>query len=364
MCHVLMLGGTRAVKSKVSMQQIADILEISKVTVSKALSDKAGVGEDLRAKIKAVAAEVGYQLQKQGSESECAYSTIGILVTDVFFEKDENFYSRLYKNLYNSAIAEKVFLTLYKITPEDMDSQTIPEICNCPSLVGLLVLGQISRAYTEFLISLDIPIVLVDFYYQGLKADSVTTDNLYAMYDAVNYLYQRGHRKIGFLGNQRQTSSIQDRYLGYCKSMMEHNLPILPEYTVLEHNDAGEQIEIMLPDEPPTAFVCNSDQAAARLCRKLKQLGFRIPQDVSIIGFDNVSHGTMLEPLITTVNVNRREMAKSAIDTLMRRIKHPEADARSIICRTNIIERESVLTLNETRMDYNEAPINIPHMQG
>lgn len=332
-------------KSKVSMQQIADRLEISKVTVSKALSDKEGVGDDLRARIKAVAQEVGYQPQTQNTKSEWAYRTIGVLVTDVFFEKDENFYSRLYKNLYNSAIAEKVFLTLYKITPERMAALESPEVCNCPSLVGLLVLGQISREYTAFLISLNIPLVLVDFYYQGLKVDSVTTDNLYAMYDAVNYLYQHGHRKIGFLGNQRQTSSIQDRYLGYCKSMLEHNLPILSEYTLLERNDEGEQIEIKLPSALPTAVVCNSDQAAARLCRELKHAGLRVPEDVSVIGFDNVSHGTMFEPLITTINVNRREMAKSAIDSLMRRIRHPEADARSIICRTNIIERESVQTI-------------------
>ena len=329
--------------NKVTMQQIADKLNISKVTVSKALSGKDGVGQDMREKIKATAELMGYS--QPAPRTDSSFGIVGVLVTEVFFEKDENFYSRLFKNLYNSAIDDNLFLILNKVSVSAMSNLKAPPVCECDNLRGIIVLGQMSLAYTEFLASLKLPLVLVDYYYQGLKADCVTTDNLYAMYNATNYLYDHGHRKIGFLGNPRQTSSIQDRYLGYCKSLLEHELPIVPEYNILERNDDGEQVEIVLPEDMPTAFACNSDQAAARLCRKLKRAGYRVPEDVSIIGFDNVSHGTMMEPALTTVNVNRRDMAKNAVDVLLRRIKNPTADARNIICRANIIERDSIKTI-------------------
>lgn len=333
-------------KKKVTMQDIANHLGITKVTVSRALSDSEGVGEELRAKIKDVAREMGYfhntavkalKTQKTG--------LIGILAPEVFLEKDENFYTRLYKNLY-SALKEKGYLSILNIISKEDEHHThIPMVCH-QMIDGVIVLGQLDREYIEVLEGLKIPIILVDFYYRGIEIDSVITDNVYAMYEVTNYLLDRNHTEIGFVGNAKLTSSIQDRYLGFCKAMMEHNLEVNSDYVLVDRDQEGNSVDIKLPEKLPTAFVCNSDQAARRLIELLQSKQVNIPDDVSVIGFDDVWHSLTIEPKITTVKVQRREMAQYTVDRLVEQIRATDKlITRRIVVPTVIVERDSVKSL-------------------
>lgn len=338
------------INKKITMQDIANAIGVSKVTVSKALGGKEGVGEELSTRIQQYARQHGYVPRTGNKPANTAASPlIGVLVSEVFFEQDEIFYGRLHKTLYNEAAANGDYLVLEKISAASQSKNRPPEITLQLKLKGLLVLGQMSRQYTEYLATLGIPLVLVDYYYPDYsEADYVVTNNLYSMYEAVNYLYAKGHREIGFLGNPAQTSSIQDRYLGYRKSLMEHQLPIVPEYELHERNSNGEPIDIILPQKMPTAFACNSDKAAVDLCKILIQSGYRVPEDVSVIGFDNIIYSALFMPSISTVNVNLLDMAKNSLSLLKRRIHNPDADYRCVICQTNIIDRESILDINQT----------------
>ncbi|MGL4336988.1 MAG: LacI family DNA-binding transcriptional regulator [Turicibacter sp.] len=331
-------------KKKVTMQAIADELGITKVTVSRALSDSEGVGEELRDRIKQKAREMGYlipspvkTLQLKGS------GLIGILVPEVFLEKDENFYTRLYKNLYTALDEANYLSVLNVISKQDEMNGVLPKVCQTHIMEGIIVLGQLEREYVEMLNELDIPIVLVDFYYRGIEIDSVITDNVYAMYEMTNYLVERGHSKIGFVGNIKLTSSIQDRYLGFCKSMLEHNLDVLQECVLADRDLAANPIDILLPEVLPSAFVCNSDQAARRLIELLQSKNILVPEEVSVVGFDDVWHSLMVNPKITTVKVQRREMAKYTVSRLIEQMSTTQKlVTRRIVVPTEIVERDSV----------------------
>src|SRR5690606_31023896 len=102
-------------------------------------------------------------------------------------------------------------------------------------------------AYVEALQHTDIPLVFLDFYTDQANMDCVLTDNFYAVYEMTNYLIKQGHRRIAFVGNLHSTSSIQDRYLGYYKSILEHRLPHTPDQVMNDRDERGRFISFELP---------------------------------------------------------------------------------------------------------------------
>lgn len=161
--------------------------------------------------------------------------------------------------------------------------------------------------------------MFLDFYDEHADIDSVVTDNFYGAYELTNYLIAQGHRDIAYAGNIYSTSSIQDRFLGYYKSLLEHRLPLRNEWVLSDRDDEGAFVEMELPQPLPTAFVCNCDQVAHNLVHKLIALGYRVPEDCSVVGFDNDVYATLIVPQLTTVGVDIEQMARTAIDSMMKK---------------------------------------------
>ena len=186
----------------------------------------------------------------------------------------------------------------------------------------------------------------MDFYVDVPGIDTVITDNFYGTFLLTDHLVENGHRNIGFVGNIHATSSIQDRFLGYMKSLIANNLSYRPDWTVSDRLLSGENIDLELPEELPTAFVCNCDETAYRLVRSLAQRGLRVPDDISVVGFDNYMLSGICDPPITTVEVDVKSMAREGVSMLLKKIADPS-------CRTGVkpvsgrlVVKESVKKLN------------------
>src|SRR5690606_24701877 len=149
----------------------------------------------------------------------------------------------------------------------------------------------------------------------------VITDNFYGVYEMTNYLINRGHREIGFIGNVHTTSSIQDRFLGYYKSLLEHRIPLREDWIVNDRDDRGKFIDFELPEQLPSAFVCNCDRVAFNLIQALNDRGYRVPEDCSVVGFDNDIFAMIANPQLTTVAVDMPEMARVAVDCMINKLK-------------------------------------------
>ncbi len=330
-------------KKNVTLQDIAEELGVTKVTVSKALSGKEGVSEDLRKKIIKTAEEMGYMMNSSAKALKTHRTgNIGIITTELFLEEDESFYTKICKNIYLEANKHMLDVIVTVLTKKEEKSLELPQMCKERKVDGILLVGQISIEYILALKKFEIPFVIVDFYYKELEVDCILTDNYFASYSATSYLIEKGHKEIGFCGNIKLTSSIQDRYLGYIKALMEHSISTSNDYLILDRNDKGEIIDIVLPEKLPTAYVCNCDRAAYELIKKLTSAKYSVPDDCSIIGFDDVQHSIISTPKITTIRVKTEDIAKYSISRIIEKITKQDSEFKRIVVDTEIIERDSV----------------------
>ena len=330
----------------VTMKNIADVIGVSTVTVSKALADKEGVGEELRQAIKEKADEMGYNYasSKQKSLKEKQKFNIGVIVASNYVDvASYSFYLSLYHNII-LRLAKDGYSGIMEIITDEMRKEALlPTVVVEQKVDGIIVLGQLAGAYVEKIRQTGMPVVLLDFYDATVDTDSVVTDNVYGTYMLTDYCINRGHKKIAFVGSIHSTASILDRYLGYCRALFSNRIRLREDYLI---EDRGEDLlnyeKIELPEDMPTAFVCNCDEVAYRLMEQLSQSGYRVPEDISVVGFDNYTFIDYAKPKLTTVAVNMEAMSDEAVSMLIRQIVSAEpSNLRKVISGTLII-RDSV----------------------
>jgi LacI family transcriptional regulator len=328
------------------MQTVADKLGVSKVTVSKALTGKDDISETMREKIIQVADDLGYLYNSKGKmlRDNLNYS-IGIITLDRNFGQDANFYIDLYKIISEELEKLKYTVMFHILNPENEKDFVIPRMLLEQKVDGVIILGQMQREYLQKLNENYFPMVFMDFYYDNFDVDSVITDNFFSTYEITNYLIENGHKKIGYVGNINLTSSIQDRYLGYYKSILEYNLEYKDEWIVSDKNEKGEWKDIEVPADMPTAFVCNCDKAAFNLIEKLNLLGIDVPGDCSVVGFDDTIHASLSTPQITTMRVKLEVLAKTGIKMVIKRINDLERPSSRSLIKTQLVIRESTRKL-------------------
>ena len=327
----------------VRMSDIAERLHVSIVTVSKALAGKDGVSEELRQEILQLAEEMGYKNKKAKPVAAAKTYTLGIVTSYRYIEKGQSFYWSLYERIL-FYLAQTGHIGILEVV-----NDTAEQNCQVPRLVqeervdGVIVMGNFSKAYRNMLAETEIPLVVLDAFDARYHRDSVISDGYYGMYTMVDYLLQMGHRDIVFVGSVNATSSITDRYYGYCRAMREASVTVT-EDRILPDRDAEGKVTVSLErlSKLPTAFVCNCDVTAYVLLNALKENGIRVPEDVSVVGFDDYILADLAVPSLTTYAIDVDHMAKVSAQQLIRRIQKPEAEVRRIVVSGKLVIRESV----------------------
>ena len=302
----------------VTMKDIAKQMEVSVVSVSKALSGKDGVSDEVRRRIIEKAQELGYVYSTPQKSVPHRHSNIGIIVADRFF-KDNSFYSGMYRPILVKC-AEAGFSGILEIVmPQDEKGCILPNIITSNKVDGIIFLGEINPNYIKAVASTGLNCVMLDFY-DDSNGDSIVSDGIYGTYVLTRHLIETGHRDIRFVGTITATSSILDRYLGFCKALLKNNLPFNPSEVIPDRGADGKFVELTLPEKMPDAFVCNCDEVAYLLIEKLKASGYNVPDDVSVVGFDDYRFATLCSPPLTTFRVDLDAMGSAAINLLVRKI--------------------------------------------
>ena len=335
--------------TKVTLQDIADRLNISKSLVSRALADKYGVSDSMRTKIRLTAVEMGYQMpQSVHSKSHAVPNhTISVLVRrDVF--NDIAFYKEMLNGI-EQAVREKNMLLSLIIVEED--DSTIINTRNIRS-DGILVLGLMSTENIAAVMAMGKAIVLLDTFNPHYRVDRISSNNYSGCYRATDYVLQRGHQHVCFVGDPSYSYSFTSRYEGFKARMAECTDPI--RVTEVLEPRSSEQEPCSIPQlrrvlsapDRPTALVCANDTVAELAYGILADMNLSIPKDVSIIGFDNSSRAQTLEPALTTLNVPRVVMGRLAVERLWKQISERMAARYHAVEYTQIdvdlIERGSV----------------------
>jgi len=324
------------------MKDIAVKLGISTVTVSKALNDKDGVSVELKNKIKKLADEMGYRynMLAKSMRDGCSYN-MGVIVAEHFMG-EQSFYLNFFKHISVQLENYNYCGILQILRQQDEEKLVLPKLYFERKVDGLIILGQVSKPYIEVLQNIDIPIVFLDFYDENSQIDSIAVDNFNSAYELTNYLIKNGHENIGFIGNIYATSSIQDRFLGFYKSLLEHGYKLNYDYVISDRDEYGKYIDIKLPTDMPTAYVCNCDEVARNVINKLKEMGKTVPNDISIVGFDNDMFSTISEPQLTTVEVDVEEMSRMAIKFILGKISNQSKKYGRVMVKGRIVYRQSV----------------------
>lgn len=329
----------RNMAKAVRMADIAQRLGISTVSVSKGLAGKEGVSAEMRAKILAVAEEMGYQPPAR-AHTQPGGESIGILVADRFFNENA-FYSNLYRAVLKCAAEQDISVLMEIVLPQAEKSCNMPSFLVNRKVDGLIFMGEISRRYLATAVQTGVPFMLLDFYDDAIAADCVLSDNTSGSYMMTEHLISTGRRNIGFVGSVLSTSSIMDRYLGYVKALLRAGLPIRDDWRLEDRDDRGLFIPFTLPHEMPEAFVCNCDEVAYNLVETLKRNGYRVPQDVAVTGYDDYRYSTICSPQLTSYRVDLDGMAKTVVAQLRRKMAHKPAVAPTVIVPGGFVRRES-----------------------
>lgn len=332
----------------VKLADIAERVGVSTVTVSKALSGQKGVSEEVREKIRSIAEDLGYQQPSAVRKSQNHKNfNIGILISERFLVKYESFYWQMYQAVATRATAEECFTMLEVIGKAEEESSRMPKLVQERKVDGIIVIGKMMDAYLQHLnTEAGIPVIYLDYYNGREASDSVISNSYYGTYELTYYLYRMGHREIAYVGTLLAMESITDRYFGYQKALLELGLEQKKEWVLDDrHIETGEIDTVnmlQIPKDMPTAFVCNCDLTASFLIKKLKDNGYRVPEDISVVGFDNYLYPGLSDIQITTYEVDLKEMAKKAVYNMISKISNENYKPGIHIVEGHMVLKESV----------------------
>lgn len=337
-------------KKAVRLSDIAQKLQVSTVTVSNALSGQKGVSDELRDKICKTAEEMGYRTkQGNGSSPMRRIFNIGVLISEKYLGESPSYYWRMYQELSLMARSYRGVILFEVLHHEEEAALRMPLFTIEKKIDGLLIIGEVGSTYLRSLYEeAGVPIVFVDFMKRSVPVPSVLANNYYGMYQMVYHLIRNGHRRIAYVGTVDANNSIMDRYFGYCKALKENGIEINPNWIIDDRTVSDGQIgNIQLPEDMPTAFACNCDVTAAEVVNTLKRQGYHVPEEISIVGFDNYLPEGLCNVKITTYEVNIREMMDCALRAIIAEVESQKMLWDMQFVPGRIVEKDSVKRITQ-----------------
>ena len=344
------------------MRDIADAAGVSLTAVSLVLNGKPGIGEEKRALVTRLLQENGYQLRAEDtSKRSHAHSNLCFLkyskhsylvngnpgfVTQIMDAAGEECRRHGY-NLLVTAFSDFSAVNLLVTAFSDFSAVHLPELLESPTTGGVILLGtEIDEEDLAHFSGIQKPFVIVDNAIEHLPYSSVTMNNADAVFGAVEYLHSLGHRKIGFLYNSIPSSNDDARRAAFEAALRQLSLPFSEEHIcrVFPTMDGARESFGAALDAGltlPTAFLANNDSIALGAMRAMQERGIRVPEDISVIGFDGLPFSAMSDPPLTTVNVPCADIGRWAVDILHQQIRGRIRATSRILVSTQLHVRKS-----------------------
>ena len=337
-----------------SLKEIARVLDVSASTVSLVLHGRPGVGSDTRERVSQLLKAHGYLNRPITSKSNgiylFRYSTIGHGT-----DKNDGFTTAIIDAIGREARDNDLSVSITTCHEGEFLKDLMMLEDN--PLDGIILLGtELPLVYENYFTELSTPIVIIDSQTPYCPIDSVTINNDYCVYLALEHLYTLGHRRIGLIHSCIETANSYERLRAFSAGMDKLELFSDPEcfFSVGPSvNDCTKDLGtyISLGRQLPTAFIAENDMLAIGCMKALRECGYKIPKDISVIGFDDIPFSSMLSPTLTTIRVPADYISKCAINLLVSRIKDPSTPLCRISVCGDLIQRGSTAP-PKTLSDY------------
>lgn len=329
--------------SKVTIVEVAKKAQVSLGTVSRVINNDVHVAPETRERVSAVIQDMGYVANRQArSLKGMKTNVIGVLVPDL---------ATSYIGEILHGIDGELALHQFELMLFTTHRAAIKEASYVANMVQgmvdglLLVLPRSPADYTGTLSRYKFPFVLIDHQGIGKPCPAVGATNWQGGYSATEYLIKLGHKRIGFITGSMDLGCSQDRLKGYQSALRTHHVSEIPELIYegdFSQKDgyAGASVLLDLPI-PPTAIFASNDVMAMGVMDAVRNRNLRIPDDISIVGFDNINQSAMVYPPLTTVHQPLEQMGRVATQMLLGILKSPKNDVGRIELPTELIVRSS-----------------------
>lgn len=343
---------------KVTIQDIADALGISRNTVSKAINNSDGLADTTREKILQKAVEMGYKqfsyvASLSGSISRPAPNDISgpapaageIALFTTNLSLQSNHFAVPMLDRFKQELSQLGHtLSIYKVDKENLAQRTLPAGFTMERTIAVMCIELFDRPYGEMVCGLGLPVLFVDGphkrYGDSLPADQLYMDSTTGITKLVHEMLRKGKKRIGFIGDYEHCQSFFERYTAFRAAMALAGVPV-DEAFCIKSNAADMDARLAALPELPDLFICANDFIAVDTIQSLRKLGKPVPADVLLCGFDDAPESRIMTPALTTVHIHTQIMAFTAINLLQSRMKEPSLDYRTVYTATELIYRDS-----------------------
>ncbi|MCK9005761.1 substrate-binding domain-containing protein [Haemophilus influenzae] len=326
-----------------TMKDIARLAQVSTSTVSHVINGSRFVSDEIREKVMRIVAELNYTPSAVARSLKVRETkTIGLLVTATnnpfFAEVMAGVEQYCQQHQYNLIIAatggdaKRLQQNLQTLMHKQVD--------------GLLLMCGDSRFQADIELAISLPLVVMDWWFTELNADKILENSALGGYLATKALIDAGHRKIGIITGNLKKSVAQNRLQGYKNALSEAKIALNPHWVIESHFDFEGGVlgiqSLLTQSSRPTAVFCCSDTIAVGAYQAIQQQGLRIPQDLSIMGYDDIELARYLSPPLSTICQPKAELGKLAVEALLQRIKNPNENYRTLVLEPTCVLRESI----------------------
>ena len=335
-------GEPRRILRQPSIKDIARLARVSHPTVSRALQNSPLVNAQTAAKIRKIADEAGYRASAVARGLVTRRTrTIGLVVTTVA----DPFASEVVCGVEQTANDHGYSVFLADSNADPVREKKVVQAFAERRVDGIIVTSsRVGALYLPLLAEMMVPIVLVNDQHPGAFVHSVMIANQEGMRAAAGHLIELGHRRIAYLGDRFGYQSDAERFAGYREALAAAGVAAMPELVV--HGDgkpeaAMQAMETLLAlDSPPTAVCCYNDMSALGAMRQMRTRGLRVPEDISVAGFDDLFFASYTQPPLTTVRQPMRRMGQVAMENLFKLMSGEQSMAQ-IKVEAELVVRES-----------------------
>ncbi len=334
----------------IKLKDIADKLGVSPSTISKVINNKPGVGDQLREEILQKIKEMNLRPKKNvGGFIKEDTINIQLFIRRNNTTESDPFYSLIQEGIAKELQNHKVNLLLYYLNTNSIDETTFNNIYQANDIKGTILIGaDFDNNFLFKIKKLNIPTVLIDNSFPGLS--SVNTNNSQGALTAVEHLINMGHKQIAFLSGPIEHKSIEQRLKGYLtgidKFLGKDYEPFVINSNGVSVNDGYNAVKDVSLNSY-TAIFAATDKLAIGAIKALQERGIKVPDEVSIIGFDDIEWGLHTDPALTSINIPKQQIGISSARLFLNLYDEPELNGADMKINTSLVQRQSVKNLND-----------------
>lgn len=335
----------------ITIKTVAKEAGVSKTTVSRVINKQDSISEETKKKVLEAIEKLGYipnesarNLRLNKNKKDLKTYNIACILFAGYSKFSHPYYSNILEGIDQEAVAHRYQPFIYTEDQLKSDLVLLGKVINPERFDGIIFLSGGIQFLREIEKRLR-PIVCISFLLDGV--DSIDVDKARAGYDAVKYLVGLGHRRIGFVGDHLDPTD-SGRFKGYSKAIGDFGLEY--DKSIIEGELHGYSVEqgfkymnkILERAKPlPTAIFGASDLTAIGAMNAIKSKGLNIPDDISVIGFDDIDQAQHVFPSLTTLRVRKKELGSLAVKRLLERIEHPDLQPVKVILPAELVVRKS-----------------------